>query len=506
MIRRLLEGGRASLVGALLMVLANATTHMLMLPPFLAVDEGRHLGYAVAIVEGKIPHVLEPIDPAKIGTRDIVGSNLQAAAAHPPLYHAIVGLPFQKAVAAGRVALGVRFARTVSIVFGLISLVMAWRVLRALLPRRDDLVALALGATACLPTFTFATSVAYNDSLAMLAVTGALASFCTAAATGFRRALYVECIFWACVAGLTRLTALLAISPLAVGWWLLLARGAEGPALKRHLRGALGAAGLGAAVLATSGWFYLRNLSIYGDVTAASALFQRLSRSPHGYFNAFVLRPGTLYEQHWTRIVGGVRLPASSERYAHALMSLAALGGIVLCLRLVRRRPLPSLGRPLRLPWAAVAASAAIILFLTLMFHARGGDLTPRYILPVVWLQMLILMVPMTWPRGPSLAVGVIFSMALMHFLVMEAYAAEQIGEVLLRPDNPRRKGIDFAIAIGIRKSGVPLPEVWFVGALALFTTGLVVLLGAFNRAYRSTLAPITQPAVVEPAVSEPAA
>ena len=65
-------------------------------------------------------------------------------------------------------------------------MVMAWRILRTLLPRRDDLVALALGATACLPIFTFATSVAYNDSLAMLAVTGALASFCSAAVHGFR--------------------------------------------------------------------------------------------------------------------------------------------------------------------------------------------------------------------------------------------------------------------------------------------------------------------------------
>jgi len=130
MIRRLLDGGRAPLVGALLMVLANATTHMLMLPPFYAVDEGRHLGYAVAIANGCIPHVLEQIDPASIGSTEIKGTNIQAAAAHPPLYHAIVGVPFKKAVESGRVALGVRFARAISIVFGLAAVLMAWRILR----------------------------------------------------------------------------------------------------------------------------------------------------------------------------------------------------------------------------------------------------------------------------------------------------------------------------------------------------------------------------------------
>jgi hypothetical protein len=220
---------------------------------------------------------------------------------------------------------------------------------------------------------------------------------------------------------------------------------------------------------------------------------------PQGYFNAFVLRPGLLYEQHWTRIVGGVLLPSSSERYAHVIMTMAGIGGAILAARLWKSRPRPTVPHELRLAWIMTASTALIVLVLALLFHARGGDLTPRYILPVVWLQMLLLLAPMTWPRSPWLAIGILFSMAMMHFLVMEAYAGQQITDLLVRPDRPNRKGIDFALAIGIRKSGVPRPEVWFVGAMGLFITGLVLVVRSVAEAYRSTLARRESPDLSEP-------
>lgn len=480
---------RVILAGALLMVLSNAVSHMLMLPPYHAVDEGRHLGYAIALADGHIPHVLDRIDPAALRLKAITGTNIQAAAAHPPLYHAIVAFPVKKLSAADHAAVAVRFARSVSIVFGLASVFMIWRLLRTLLPHRIDVLAIVLGALGCLPIFTFAISVAYNDSLAMLGVTGALAATAAGCVEGFRRRYWIECALWMAVAGSTRMTALLATMPVALAWWLVAARRTEPAArLRGHLAGALAAGGLGFTTALACGWFYVRSLILYGDPTAATALLDRLDRVPHGYFQAFIMRPGVLYEQHWTRIVGGVVLPESSERYAHLLMILAALGAVVLLVRWLRLTPRPLPRGPLALAWATTWASALINLVLVLLFHAKGGDITPRYILAFAWLQMVLLLLPMTWPKKPSLVLGVLLSMAIMHFLIMDAYAAEQIGNVVLSPNRPGRRGVDFSVALGIRRSGVPLPEVWFVALLVSYTTGLVMVLGAVLRRYRSTL------------------
>ncbi|MBL9025340.1 MAG: hypothetical protein JNL21_24310 [Myxococcales bacterium] len=480
---------RVVLAGALLMVLSNATAHMLMLPPYHAVDEGRHLGYAVALADGHIPHVLDKIDPSVLKLKDIKGTNIQAAAAHPPLYHAIVAFPVKKLSAADHAAVAVRFARSVSIIFGLASVLMIWRLVRTLLPTRTDILAIVLGALGCLPIFTFAVSVAYNDSLAMLGVTGALAATAAASVQGFKRRLWIECAIWMAVAGSTRMTAFLATMPVALAWWVIAAKRSDAASrVRRHLAGALVGGGLFFTTALACGWFYVRNVVLYGDPTAATALLDRLDRVPHGYFRAFVLRSGVLYEQHWTRIVGGVVLPESSERYAHLLMLLAGVGSVVLFVRWVRRKPRPLPLGPARLAWATVAGSALINLVLVLAFHAKGGDITPRYILAFAWLQMLLLLVPMTWPKKPSLVLGVLLSMAIMHFLIMDAYAAEQIGTVLLSPDRPGRRGTDFSVAMGIRRSGVPLPGVWFVGLLVLYTTGLVMVLGAVLRRYKPTL------------------
>jgi len=481
--------GRAALVGALLMVLGNATAHMLMLPPYQAVDEGRHMGYAVALTTGHIPHVLDPIEPKDLALPDIKGTNIQAAAAHPPLYHSIVGFPVKLASQAGSAAVAVRIARSISIVFGLLSVAMMYRLLRTLLPGRRDLVAMALGAVACLPIFTFAISVAYNDALAMLGVTGVLATTAAAAVGGFRRRLYIECAIWMSVAGLTRMTAFLATVPAALVWIWIARDIGLGKRLRPLLRGLLAGAGLFTAAALTSGWFYIRSFVMYGDPTAATALLGHLKRVPHGYFRAFVERPAVLFEQHWTRIVGGVFLPASSERYAHALAILTVIGIVVLGVRMVRRRPLALPDLATRWAWVAVLGAAAVNLGLVLAFHAKGGDITPRYILAFFWLQMLVLVVTMTWPRGPYLAAGVLFSMALMHFLIMEAYASEQVGNVLLAQEEGRRRGSDFAVAVGIRRSGVPEPEVWFVGWLALFTAGFTMIIREAFRHYRPTLA-----------------
>src|SRR5918996_1644342 len=47
-----------------------------------------------------------------------------------------------------------------------------------------------------------------------------------------------------------------------------------------------------AAAVAAAGWFYLRNLSLYGDLTGTAALLDQFGRTPKGSVLELVARPG----------------------------------------------------------------------------------------------------------------------------------------------------------------------------------------------------------------------
>jgi hypothetical protein len=89
----------------------------------------------------------------------------------------------------------------------------------------------------------------------------------------------------ASLAALTRASGLVVVG--IVGLAVLAAVWRQRRASGLPRRGAaLGAVGwgsvVGAAVLASAGWFYLRNLSLYGDLTGASVLFDMFKRSSPG--------------------------------------------------------------------------------------------------------------------------------------------------------------------------------------------------------------------------------
>ena len=101
----------------------------------------------------------------------------------------------------------------------------------------------------------------------------------------------------ASAAALTRNSglAIAALAATAIVAAALLERDSASTLWRRLLRGTAGAAAVVGSVAATSGWFWLRNLRLYGDVTGSSALFEHFGRKPTGTVVEVLLSP-----DYWT--------------------------------------------------------------------------------------------------------------------------------------------------------------------------------------------------------------
>jgi hypothetical protein len=138
------------------------------------------------------------------------------------------------------------------------------------------------------------------------------------------------------------------------------------------------AAVVGAAVAVTSGWFWLRNLRLYGDLTGSAALLERFERPPRGSTLHMLASP-------WYWIIQQQRLWDPSFDFKDTqgsltrslwLLGLIPLAGLAVALW--HRRPS---GLRERLGPAAARVLAAT---------RRGSD--PRFGLPVAWLLGLVLL------------------------------------------------------------------------------------------------------------------
>lgn len=477
---------RIGLGGALLIYFSVGLLSLVTLPPYHPIDEGRHMGYAMALGEGRIPHVLDPIDTQKLQIETFRGTNIQAAAAHPPLYHALVAYPLKLAIARGDAAMGVRFARVLSLLFGGLTLVFAFRLLRRLAPERPHVAIAGVAFVGSLPVYVNACSIGYNDGLAVLAAVAALDASFGIVTRGFTWRRYLFCALWLCAASLTRLTCFLAAfgAVATVGLAPLLDRSASVP--RRLLVGAARAFGLVALAVAASGWFYVRNYLTYGDITASSALLDRLNRQERGLFRAFFSwRWLDLFEHYWVRIVGGVNLWGTSLLFARALLIVAAISLVIVAV--LRRHELRRAFVPSEL---MIMRAGALVLTLgtvipVLLFFAKGGFLTPRYIMPASWVEFGVVALALSWTVRPWLTQGTVVLLGFMSFLTLEVYATKVFDDVPFAGGlSPRLKPDDFGIVVGLRSQGFPLPEYWFVVGLVAMVAGLMLVLHAVSASY----------------------
>lgn len=279
-----------TLVGLLLtLFIATGIAYSLIVPPFETPDEIYHYAFARHLAAG---NGLPVQGPLKTGPWEQEGSQ-------PPLYYSLVGLAtagidqndfYEFAVLNPRANLGnpespgnknfilysaqqrplrgvnlaVRIGRWLSLLMGTLTVLLTYLLARYAFPNDRWSCLLATGLVATVPQFTFISASVSNDSIVSALSTAVLVYL--AALT--ERARRQKIRWWAWI-GLGLLLGLAALSklqglgllPLTGIFALLIAR------LQKDkwtvLRSALL---IGASVLIVAGWWYVRNLQLYGDL------------------------------------------------------------------------------------------------------------------------------------------------------------------------------------------------------------------------------------------------
>jgi hypothetical protein len=242
---------------ALLVALADA--------PYATGDEPPHVDYAYQVWHGELP-VFE--DGLELRPDGAWLAPVQWTAQHPPLYYLLIAPLVGPLADAGHPVAAVYAARGVNVLLSGVFVLAAWWSARRLTRPGSVLPPLVAFLAGAMPAAAHVGGNAYNDLLAATCVTVLFGL----AATAVRRGLDARLITWlslvAATCALTRLSAaLLAAVVAAVALAAGAVRARQGRGRWAHVV-ALALAGPG-AVLATSGWFYLRNVRLTGTVTGS---------------------------------------------------------------------------------------------------------------------------------------------------------------------------------------------------------------------------------------------
>ena len=350
------------LLVALLLVLVGSQIALVFKVPSWGNDEPAHVGYVAALAEGRLPTIESNIvdDPARFpGTAtefrgwdedhgDIWTAN------HPPLFHlAMVPVWWLASGDQTPMIITMRLANTLGFA---VWLFLVGVLARVLVPRRPAVSALAV-VVAAAPTLVLRSGFFVNDGWASAsalllllmtirllrgAVTARHVTFAVAAGT---------------VAAGTRAQGVLVVALCAVALLIGLAR-------RDGWRRALGvSAAVGGIPAVAFGWFYLRNLHLYGDLTGQGALLAKFDRSS------------------MTSLAQIDNIPGLTEP---TLSTLVVIAAAILLVPLALARSVRRHGLRVDAAWMLLGIHALVTLQNLVSFIATGGGFHDRYLMQVM--------------------------------------------------------------------------------------------------------------------------
>ena len=417
---------RVGVAGALLVFLTLAAVWALNVPTYKPPDEASHVGYARELSHGRLPtidslipsdgdprlaRVLEPRDARH---RTIWTAN------PPPLFYALAAVPLRAGIDSGHARIGFLGARLLSAGLAALGLALVAHVALLLAPGRPQLAVASAGLVALLPSFISISARVYNDSLAFLTSTAALAAAAVFVVRGPSATRLAAVAVTAGLAALTRASGLLVVGiaglAVLVGVWRA---GPAGRSLRRLARAAAAAAVVGGTALALAGWFYWRNRSLYGDITASTALLERFGRSPKGTTLGLLADPG-LWRVQQQRLWDVTNLVPRSDGALYRRLwplVLVPLAGLVLAGARWLADPARSDRRP---DTGRTVVFALGILLLGLLqltmveFVSDGGGAHVRYLFPGLAVAGLAAALGLTALPGGRRGVPVVAMLVVM--------------------------------------------------------------------------------------------
>jgi hypothetical protein len=406
-------------------------------PPFYPRDEQAHLGYAHAVASGELPEIdtfqSVPRTATEWQTRYDANPDDRYrqiwVANHPPLNYVLAAPGVWLADALERPDGGLMLLRFLNIGLAAVGLVFVYLLTIELSGGDRRLGFLAATVVALLPQPPAFFGRAFIDGLGFATITLLL----WAAARYLRRghspqslALLSVAVALACLSRASGLLVAMAVVAVVLALGLARALGSLWSRLRRLTP--IGLALVGPAAL-VSGWFYVRNIALYGDIGASSYLLERFDREPRGsiwshavdidwfgsLFAAIATRPFPgyfdTYHRNYGWVVGAV--------FVLALVGLVLGPQLRARLMAARHREVPPAREAAALPRAAIVMSlvAAAVVLLAMAQHVSGGGLPHlRYLYPslgvIVALVVIGLdrLVPKVLPVALVAAQGVLLS------------------------------------------------------------------------------------------------
>ncbi|MSQ23167.1 MAG: hypothetical protein EXR58_01240 [Chloroflexi bacterium] len=464
----------AGLVAILVAYMALAFWYSAATPPLEAGDEMRQFFMIRQIANGNGLPILDPTDNrpdtpsqeagqpplyhflASLAIADLDTDDILSLAANP---HALVGIPSTDSRNKNRVVhpsneatlqgvAAVHRGRLLSIAFGLLTVATAYLLGRRVVPTEPTVAFLAASLVAFNPMFLFVSASVANDS-AVAAVSTLLLVLLVPTLRG---ALTVPRTWTlGLVAGAGALTKLsgLALVPLSLAVVALAAKPRGWRALVGH--GAL----LGGTAATVAGWWYLRNLSLYGDPTGLSA-WLKVSGVRTEPFALEELRGFWL--GFWG-IFGTFDIIAAPWVYAiYTVLSLAgALGAIVVLRARFNTIDRPVLG--LTLAWLAIEA-AALIRWTSMNLASTGRLLFPAIACVAIFFALGLLL-PLAERTRPKVALAVAVGLSGLAAIIpiqwllpaYQPYSLTSAAELASAPLHPE---IRFGNTIELTGAAIP--------------------------------------------------
>ena len=369
--------------------------------------------------------------------------------------------------------LAVHVARWLSLLFGAGTVLGTCLIVRQVFPERPALALSAAGVNAFIPQFLFISSSASNDSLIAFLVALTLLTLVrmindqmindkiindqmSNEKTGGQFSHFsfdhLTLGFILGLAALTKLSglALLGLSGLVLAWI----------AWRRRSWGYLLTGGLvvGGLAVAIAGWWYVRNVWLYGDLTGLSAMFQVVGRR-----DGLATSAGALWGEFagvrasFWGLFGWFSLPLPGPVY-RLLDGLSLLGAAGLAMWLVRqrnageqtgRRAVLDVG--LLLLWTAMVI-VSLVRWTSLTPGSQGRLLFPA--LPAIVLALVVgwsAWLPRRWGDAAPLAVAaglLALSVALPWWIIVPAYAHPPLLAPDALPEDLSRLEVTFGQAI----------------------------------------------------------
>ena len=333
----------AVIVGLVAIVVAFigiGALHALQQPPFLPTDETAHVGYAQEIASFRLPQIREfpevPVEARQWQAERSMANDIRYrgvwVANHPPLHYMAVAPLVWASRAVGAPDGGLILMRFANVAFAAVGLIFTFLLASEITRRNHRLALLAAALAALVPQGHAVFSQGLNDGLGFAAGTAVVwaGARCLRRIDALtRRDLALLAATAAVAFGSRAATMLLAIA--VVGIVALRRFTRPAPTAREQLRRAVRVAliGLGPAVV-LFGWFYARNMVLYGDVGASQYLLEMFRRERRGSVLDMMVRWSM-----WSNVYEGLMSPTTRRRIVPpgsvVLTMIAAAGvGIVL--------------------------------------------------------------------------------------------------------------------------------------------------------------------------------